>query len=179
MKNILKNPKKGITLTEVIIVIALIGIVLSVIYSLLFFGKNTFNISRRQYGLQSDMRFSLDTIVREVRFSSELDILSVDDARDSSNHLDGYSYFYIYSGRLYHVIYDENIGSHRIISYGRNLNSQDSIFRKVDSTTLEIKLFSEDERQRYDATSFVGLPNLQSNGNSILGLEEGLGIRYR
>ncbi|RQD67734.1 MAG: prepilin-type N-terminal cleavage/methylation domain-containing protein [Tindallia sp. MSAO_Bac2] len=171
--------KTGLTLIEVMIVVALLGIVITVMFSLLFFGTNTFSISSRQYDLQSDLRFAMDTIVREVRFATNLEIISSNDASDTTQHEEDYNYFYIDGEYLYHVKYDEDTGSHNTMTYGGHFKSDSSLFRRVSPTTLGIEINSifGNQNQTYSAQTEIGLTNLKSSGGSILGLED-LGLKY-
>lgn len=61
--------KKGVTLIELIVTLALISIVLTGIYSIFGFGQKTFIGGTKQYDLQSSIRLAEDYIIKEVRYA--------------------------------------------------------------------------------------------------------------
>lgn len=66
--------RKGVTLIELLIVIALIGVVLSVVYSMFFFGNRTFSQGETQYGLQSEAKFAIETAMKDIRYATNIRI---------------------------------------------------------------------------------------------------------
>lgn len=70
----MKN-NKGFTLVELILTVALLGVVVTLASSMLFFGNRTFTNTNNQRELQSDMRLVTNFIEREVQNASNLQIL--------------------------------------------------------------------------------------------------------
>jgi prepilin-type N-terminal cleavage/methylation domain-containing protein len=173
----LKN-KNGLTLVEVIITTAIIGMIIAVVFSLFSFGNKTFYMSNSQYDIQSEVRFATDIIIKDLRFATSLEILSVDLIKDSNLQEEGFSYFYISDGKLYNVIYDEVADSHNTVIYGRNLDSNLSMFTQVDSSTLGIAVFSQHKNQTYNIKTEIILLNLKYSKNSITGSND-LGLKYK
>lgn len=177
-KLILKN-KSGFTLIEIMVGLAILSIVISVTYSLLFFGANSFSMNNRQYILQSDYRFAMDSIVKEVRFATSLELVDASEDVFTNTFEEGYNYFYINDGNLLHAVYNKDRGYHNTVIYAGHFKSESTLFKKLNSTTLSIDLKSKYDQynQTYDNNTVVSLLNLNLNGDSILGLE-GSGLKY-
>ncbi|MFL0246461.1 PilW family protein [Candidatus Clostridium stratigraminis] len=75
---LITESKKGLTLLELIITIAILSIVLTGIYSLFGVGNTTFIRGTRQSDIQSSIRLASDYITQQIRYSTEIKIL--DDA---------------------------------------------------------------------------------------------------
>ncbi len=68
----MKNKKNGFTLVEVILTIALIGIVTPIIYSLLFSGQKSFKLGTEEVYEQQDHRLLRNQLAKELRFATYL-----------------------------------------------------------------------------------------------------------
>lgn len=64
--------KKGFTLIEVMVVVLLIGLVISMAFSMLFFGYNVFGLTSQEFDVQSNMRLAMEEINTMVRSSKAL-----------------------------------------------------------------------------------------------------------
>jgi prepilin-type N-terminal cleavage/methylation domain-containing protein len=67
-----KMNRKGFTLVEVLAVLAIVGIVLTMIFSLLFYGFDVFNMTSAEYQVQSGTRLALQQTDALVRYSTAL-----------------------------------------------------------------------------------------------------------
>jgi len=67
-----KMNRKGFTLVEVLAVLAIVGIVLTMIFSLLFYGFDVFNMTSIEYQVQSGTRLALQQTDALVRYSTAL-----------------------------------------------------------------------------------------------------------
>lgn len=70
--NMKKMDKKGFTLVEVLGALAIVGIVLTMIFSLLFYGFNVFNFASSEYQVQSGTRLALQETDKLVRYSTAI-----------------------------------------------------------------------------------------------------------
>jgi len=70
--NMKKINRKGFTLVEVLAVLAIVGIVLTMIFSLLFYGFNIFTMTSAEYQVQSGTRLALQQTDRLVRYSTAI-----------------------------------------------------------------------------------------------------------
>lgn len=57
----------GFTLVEIITVLALLGIILSIIFSLIFFSFNNFKMQNERTEILSDLRLAMDYLLRQMR----------------------------------------------------------------------------------------------------------------
>lgn len=64
--------KKGFTLLEIIVVIAILGTVMSMIFGLLFYGFDVFQLTSKDYQVQSDVRIAMEKTNSLVRYSRAL-----------------------------------------------------------------------------------------------------------
>lgn len=81
-----KLNKKGFTLVEVLVVLAVIGTVVTMIFSLLFYGFDVFNMTSKEYEVQSNVRLAMQKTNQLVRYSTALfavpDLSYLDDEWD-------------------------------------------------------------------------------------------------
>src|SRR5690554_3084742 len=82
MNKLLKN-KKGFTLLELIVVISIIGMVITTIFSIVFFGYDVYGRTTEDYIIQSDVRLAMEEVNQTIRDSKALfavpDISYMDD----------------------------------------------------------------------------------------------------
>ncbi len=71
--------RKGITLVELLIVIAIMSLVLSGVYSLYGFGNKTYKNGSNQYDIQSRIRLAGDYIKKQVMYATDIKIISESD----------------------------------------------------------------------------------------------------
>ncbi|OLS02739.1 PilW family protein [Tissierella creatinophila] len=64
----MKNNRKGFTLVEVILVLALIGVIITVSYSIFFTGQKSFEVGIDKGLAQEDNRILREYLVRELRY---------------------------------------------------------------------------------------------------------------
>lgn len=64
--------KKGFTLLELIVVIAILGMVITTISGLMFYGFNVYTLTSKDFEVQSDVRVAMEKTNKLVRFSSAL-----------------------------------------------------------------------------------------------------------
>lgn len=69
----MKN-RRGFTLIELILTISLIGIVISLIFSLISYTQNNFNNQKVKSDNISNARYAMDYLTREIRKSHEISI---------------------------------------------------------------------------------------------------------
>lgn len=164
IKKLYKN-EKGVTLIELLIAMAILGIVLSVAYSLLFYGNTTFSHGNRQYNTQSSVRIAADYAEQELRFATTISILN----SVPSPKLEPYNYMYIDNGRLVHEIYDSGSGNYSTRSFNLNVLDNISTFAFIDDSRLGITIEAEDGEQGYLLNREVNLLNVSLVSEAITG----------
>ncbi|MBP7401822.1 MAG: chitobiase/beta-hexosaminidase C-terminal domain-containing protein [Clostridia bacterium] len=92
MKSTGRKSKKGFTLVELIVSMGLGTLVIGLIFSAFLFGTRTYNLGESQRNLQSELRIASDAIRNEVRYASDLLVVS---SFDPSTALDTMNYIYL------------------------------------------------------------------------------------
>jgi len=159
--------RKGFTIVELIIVLALLGIVLGVGYNLFFYGENTFRTGSSKYQLQSDVRLVSDFISEEIRNAVELDIVSLPITAQTGYHyiyLDGATIKYQFNGKTENKT-NAIMNDQAIFAIKKDANNKN--FLKI---TLKGKL----NGQEYDLATEIFLSNISNKAAA-----SGKAIRYK
>ncbi len=164
MFKILKR-NHGITLVELIVVIALLGLVLAVGYQFLDFGQTTHASGELRLHVQRDMRIASEYITQEIRYADNIFI-------NPSDKPLGYHYIFIEEDGS--IIHRDVAGDEKVLIDGQLDDADyDLIFKEHDDSILEY-LFSSGELG-YNLDSKVLALNLKS---AIKGDTEGSVIQY-
>lgn len=73
----MKEFRKGVTLIELVLVLALVGIVLQVVYSIFFVGNVSYSISSNKGFSQQDVRILGDFLISELKYITEMSTTDV------------------------------------------------------------------------------------------------------
>ncbi len=130
---------KGFTLIELVLAAGLLVIVLTFVFSTLFFGLNTFTKNNAQYRLQTELRFAADFLLSELRNAKELTL------PDSFMKEADYCYIYINSSNR--LIYEDNF--------------EIKVLADVELTTASFSILKTDSRNRV-AIALEGIDGDQS-----------------
>jgi prepilin-type N-terminal cleavage/methylation domain-containing protein len=93
----MKSNKRGVTLIELIVALAILTVIIAVGFSFYFFGSKTFSRGETIASIQFDVRMSTDFITREVRNATEVELISIPGTFDTNYH-----YIYIEGAKLKH-----------------------------------------------------------------------------
>jgi prepilin-type N-terminal cleavage/methylation domain-containing protein len=153
-KYIIAAKYKGFTLVEVILSMALLGLIVSLAFSLFFFGLNTFGLGEKQADVQFDVRMASQFISHEVRYAKEVEILnSLPATLDNS--------FYIYvkeesNGTKY--IFSKSLTEEKKFAVG---NNTDIMFNSSSpGKTLYFNIYDMAKGTPYTIESEVYIQNL-------------------
>lgn len=124
-KILLKQKQDGFTLVEIMIVLALVGIILALGYMYLDFGVQARDRGEKQAIAQKGARYSADIITGELRFAEEVIINPEGDYVSEEDFEDGYSYFYQDDNSLVHR--DEE-GTSRVLADSKTDDMPYSIY---------------------------------------------------
>lgn len=175
--------KKGLTLIELIIVVALISFISMGVYILTGFSNKTYKTGAEQYDVQSDQRLISDVISDNLKYAYNIEILDDINSEgsveitDSSNPLYGYNYIYLqYNDKNANGICDddEGIAIKKIMfdpstkTYSSSIISSTSISNLVYNLVFsysggsEIKFdltTSKDNKEEFNLTTKVNIMN--------------------
>lgn len=138
--------RKGVTLVELIIVIAIIGIVISLAGTMMTFSIKSQAAVSKEFQIQSDMRLASEIINQELRYSSAVFMLNEHQYSDSSDLKSGWDYFTLSDDKkeIVRYVWDDSSSSHKKISL---VKEQDNILYnlildgvKEDSRMINFKL---------------------------------------
>lgn len=164
--------KKGFTLIEVILSIAIMAIVIQVGYSLFFTGNKSFEIGIDKGFAQQDARIVAEHLNRELRFSSKLSEDSLTGRYFSIEVLDnGYD-----SNSLKKIEYDgETIKSEEILISGK----WDKVKLKNSSRIIEgLISIKTNQNTNYNLPINIPLENIKNSLDLDIDLSNGEKIYY-
>lgn len=165
------NNKHGITLIELLVALALVGLVLSICFSIFFFSNKTFSKGEDQSAIQSDFRLAADFVKSEMRNSEEVEIVTLDQIPNIDN---GYKYLYVEDNTLKYKATASGFSpiskTSQIID---SVNPNFSIIEENGKYLLTI-LFLDNSVQSYQVEAKVLFKNLL-----YANLSSGYAIKYR
>jgi prepilin-type N-terminal cleavage/methylation domain-containing protein len=168
MKNLSTSNKKGVTLIELIVVLAILGIVLSAIFSVQLFGTKTFNIGTNQSDIQNDLRLTAQKITDEIRYAENAHIYAAVPAFESQ-----YKYIY-YDAVDKSIKFKIGNGTPSII--GGNAGNKNLSFKKIGNKLVQFSVTATKQTQNFNIQSDINLVNLGTG--SISGDTTGVAVKY-
>jgi hypothetical protein len=153
LKKMFRN-KKGLTLIELIISIALLFLVIGIVFSIHLFGVNSLTRGIAKRDLQSDMRLAMDAITKEVRYSETIDLSSGDST---------YNHIFVSSNKIVvkPASASESTLTDSIIASPSN-DCKFSIEKKGDKYLLHIELTGTFKGNTSNLETDVFLPNVKT-----------------
>lgn len=133
----MKN-RKGITLVELIVALAIVGFVFSIVFTSLIFGNRTSRTTMTKYQAQADIRLVITYITENIRNATELKVISLEEAKAeieaiNNETIEGityyHSYMYFESGDFYFFKWEgDSFREYRVES---SFNLDQEVFTKV------------------------------------------------
>lgn len=167
--NIKPMNRKGVTLVELVLAMAILSIVMGTIYSINLFGLRTFAQSNLRAENQYETRMPADFIAKRIRYANSIEILSdVPEDTPSNAHE-----IFIDSGELK---YREGgseavlIGTQGVTDYSLEMS------RKSGTSNVIQYTIGKAGTDKYDLVTDVVILNLESKG--ITGPDQGIGVRF-
>jgi len=149
LKSIFEN--KGFSLVEIVITLALLGIILVPIFSFYFFGANTYEAAQKKSNIQNDILIAAEFITKELRTATAISLV------ETPNQNKG--------------LYNSSIGLKKgCIEYNYNNISKPltnsnivelNLTLKKNSNILEFYIIGEEGKDQYRIHSKVTLLNLE------------------
>lgn len=146
----------GISIIELMIALALLGIVLAMGYSFFFFGANSFRIGEAQSNIQRDIRLTSDFITRETRNAVNVALFT-----SLPNEAGDYELIYLDGNKIMHksASGDRSRTEAIIDSLSFNLEEVQVDQNKV-RYLLTFSISGSDDSQNYSINSEVFLNNI-------------------
>ncbi|QZY56982.1 PilW family protein [Crassaminicella profunda] len=171
LKTNLKNTK-GVTLIELLVVLALLGMILSLGYSLNFFGIHTFTKGSIQANVQQKVRLAADFITKEIRYATNLKIIDPSQPIPPKDDIEEDLYYIFINGNTIEHRYKGNsriiTDSIQTLSFERAI--EESTKKTIDNI-LNFEIVGSDKKQTYNMKSEALIINLPKN-NKILNENE-------
>lgn len=179
------SKRKGVTLIELVLTAALIGLVLQVVYSLFFVGAASYSVSTNKGFSQQDIRIAADYIKSELKYSTDIsdDNTYINDYYSLEVQADGNKKYLI---KTFHEAVD-NSGTITIVPQEvfRLQGNWESIQIKNTAPGVIDVLMTQTEKQGFKESSFE-LPfeirtinNYNLNENLSIDLVDSEIIYYR
>lgn len=171
---------RGITLIELIVTIAILGIVITAIFSFFDFGNKVFYKVGDQFNTQSNNRLAMTNITQDIQYATEMELLtSIPTTADMiASEASEYYYLYLNGDKIY--IYDDTCytsDTPKVVS-GQVVTANSSFSR--NGSNLTIQLESIVKNQEYTLDSTIKIPNIDLKSASITGATTGAkAIKYK
>lgn len=178
--------KKGFTLVELIIVIALMGIIIAASFNILLLGTKTHSISLNEYDLQSSIRIATESVNQIVRYSKAVfavpgTFVSNEDVMDPD-----WNYFMVSNDgkKIVSIEYDKNKKKfiERIIVSEQKDIVYEVFFEKNEASTIDnlmrfiIKAFKVDKDGKKVGKEKVKFETTVESINAVQVVDKGTGI---
>lgn len=166
------NNKNGFTLVELIIVIAIMGVILAAVTTMFFFSNDTFGKTSDQQTVQSDVRLISTFIEDELQYAHELEVLSAIPVTPEATK----RYIYLENDR---IMFKEENASVEEIKSAFDFIDYTLTFNKYNSTVLNYQLTGEFDESSFTVDSDIEVLNMKmtSSDSEIIGTS-GIGVKY-
>lgn len=157
--------KKGVTLIELIVVIAIVGIIATVIVNIFVSGNMTFNKSKSRSAEQMDVRLVIQIINKELRYATDIGQPKNKESLGS----DGEEYKYIYFDKVSKKIMKQD-GKNQAYELLKGNQMFNNVYFKVENTPkandepqkiLKLSIESQEKlnENNYDGETIISLLN--------------------
>jgi len=157
------SQKRGFTLVEAIVTVALMAIVVAAIFSFFFFQTNTFSRGSDRSEIQSEIRLASDFISKELRYATDVSISAPADPSQ-------YNRIYIANNKLMY----QPAGGPEVEKSSAIFDPTDftvNLSGSIDIFTATFSLNGTKNKSEYNIDSSVNLKNVTtltiSDGNQI------------
>jgi prepilin-type N-terminal cleavage/methylation domain-containing protein len=171
--------KKGLTLVEVMVTLAILGIVMSVLFSFLIFGNRTFNKDMTQYDIQSNTRLASDGLSDLLQYAVELELVDPPVSAIADDNL--YNFIYFENNKIIHSMYVPG-GLRRKVMLFDGPFTNTSYFEAISEYGITMNLEANDATSDYKIIKAVNLFNLKLKGKTINSFVAGakkMAIQYK
>lgn len=174
-----KKRVNGFTLVEVLVTIAILGIVMSVMFSFLIFGNQTFNKDIEQYGIQTNTRFAADGLSEVLQYAVELELIDKPVSAIADDN--AYNFIYFENNKIVQSLYVPGALPRKIVVFdGPFTNS--SYFEAVSEYSIKVNLEAKDATSDFKINKAINLFNLKLKSKIINNFVAGtkkMAIQYK
>ena len=178
MSNKLKR-KKGLTLVEVMVTIAILGIVMSVLFGFLMFGNRTFNKDMTQYDIQSNTRLASDSLSEVLQYAVELELIDKPVSTIADDNL--YNFIYFENNKIVHSMYVPGGLPRKVMIFDGPFTNT-SYFEAVSEYGITLNFEANDATSDYKINKAISLFNLKLKSKTINNFVAGtkkMAIQYK
>jgi prepilin-type N-terminal cleavage/methylation domain-containing protein len=161
--------QKGISLAELIVVMALLSMVLALGYSYYFFGSRTFSTGESQSNMQRDIRQSASFITSELRYATSIEMVGTPTPTSG----DGYHYISIEGSRIKHTDTTGNV-AYKTAAVLQELTPMFTLKLENGRNIMHFKLIGTNGSQTYELETKVLLYNAKNQAGAY-----NQGIKYQ
>lgn len=170
--------RQGITLIEIVVVLAIMGIVISAIVSVNIFGWRMFNSSIDRSDNQFDVRMPVDFISKEVRFAMEMTLIS---GPPEVPYLDSYRYIYVDPGTN-ELVYAQ-ASSEDMLNVSKIVGTENATYSAVFSRSPDnrrnlVFTIGKPGTNQYDVLTEINILNIDKESEIIIDDTNPIGIKY-
>ncbi len=159
----------GLTLMELVIVLALMVLVIGMVYSFFYFINNSFHRGGDQFQLQSNISTATEFISGEIRNATEIEIVPVSFSADPLSQ-----YIYIENNVLKH----RNAGT--VTDKSESVVTSTTLFTvRKDATSGRYYITIDLQGKRRDEDYSLSADILLNNISNVTGTMSGNAIRYK
>lgn len=185
MNNTLLENKRGFTLIELIVTMAILSIVVGVIYTMFNYENKVFNNSYTKTQVQDYTRFAVDAVTKEIGYTANLTILDVTTCKNNISQNKPYNYIYVEAGTMHKSIYNsDTLPRTESIIGGESglISSTVDVFNKIalKNNSLGINILGVKNTISYQVSSNIILKNfvILKSKPVVMGSNSGMAIQY-
>ncbi|KUO50587.1 MAG: hypothetical protein APF76_08035 [Desulfitibacter sp. BRH_c19] len=170
--------EKGFSLIELILTLALLGIVLAVGYNFFFFGQRSFAMGEAQSVIQSSARNTAAIITKDLRNATEITLLE----SNPSIVPDDKRAFYLDGNIIYQKVGTSNLYQTEAFLASDGLSfklSEINLSDKYKRYVLTFTIIGEKEGKSYEIVSNILLNNAKILGDSLDNTKNFIAIEYK
>jgi prepilin-type N-terminal cleavage/methylation domain-containing protein len=168
------HDKRGFTLIELIVVIAIVGLIISMAFSFYVFGSNTLTIGENQSNVQHNVRMAAKYITNELRIARTVEIL--DEIPDEIDIEPQKNYIFVDGNTIKHIKTEDSID--KDIFHEASTKFSIGMEFKINEDNAKILNFKIDAKyddQDFEVLSEVLIVNMASTDDITEDIEETIG----
>jgi prepilin-type N-terminal cleavage/methylation domain-containing protein len=158
------HDKRGFTLIELIVVMAIVGLIITMAFSFYVFGSNTLTIGENQSNVQHNVRMAAKYITNELRIARTVEILNAMPAEIDIEPQK--NYIFIDGNTITHIKREESIEKDIFHEASTEFSIDMTFNINVDNgKILNFKIDAEYDDQDFEVLSEVLIVNMASTDN--------------